>query len=92
MYFHVCDGTMVPDVMHDVLEGLLQYEIKLMLKVMNNTESYISLNGRLEFLELGHMESKDRPSQISSTTFQSSGNSLKQNGMLQYFYAIETTK
>ena len=95
MYFHVCDGTMVPDVMHDVLEGLLQYEIKLMLKVMINTESYISLNDlntRLDCLELGHMESKDRPSQISSTTFQSSGNSLKQNGMLQYFYAIETTK
>lgn len=89
MYFHVCDGTMVPDVMHDVLEGLLQYEIKLLLKVMINTESYIGLNDlntRLKCLELGHMESKNRPTQITSTTLQSSGNSLKQNGI--YCYAI----
>ena len=84
-YFHVCDGSMVPDVMHDVLEGLLQYEIKLMLQELVYTESYVSLgelNTRLECLELGHMESKDRPSQITQTTLQSSGSSLKQNGMI----------
>ena len=27
-YFHVCSGALLPDVMHDVLEGTLQYEIK----------------------------------------------------------------
>lgn len=71
--------------MHDVLEGLLQYEIKLLLQIMINTKSYISLgelNTRLECLELGHMESKDQPTQIAQTTLQSSGNSLKQNGMI----------
>ena len=76
---------MVPDVMHDVLEGVLQYEIKLMLQELIYAESYISLdelNTRLECLELGHMESKDRPTQITQTTLQSSGNSLKQNGMI----------
>lgn len=80
---------MVPDVMHDVLEGLLQYEIKLMLQVMINTESYISLselNTRLVHLELGHMESKDRPTPITQTTLQSLGNSLKQNGMIKYIH------
>ena len=29
-YFHVIDG-LPPDIMHDVLEGALPYEIKLML-------------------------------------------------------------
>ena len=29
-YFHVADG-LPPDIMHDVLEGALSYEIKLMI-------------------------------------------------------------
>ena len=33
-YFHVCDGSLLPDIMHDVLEGGLQYEVKLMLGMM----------------------------------------------------------
>ena len=31
-YFHVCNGSLIPDIMHDVLEGALQYEVKLMLQ------------------------------------------------------------
>ena len=31
-YFSLCDGSLVPDVLHDVLEGVLQYETKLLLK------------------------------------------------------------
>jgi len=38
-YFHVCDGGLVPDVMHDILEGALQYEMKLLLKRMIDTIS-----------------------------------------------------
>ena len=30
-FFHVCDG-LVPDIMHDILEGSLQYEVKELLK------------------------------------------------------------
>ena len=30
-YFHVCDSTLPPDLMHDVLEGYLPYTLKLML-------------------------------------------------------------
>ena len=32
-YFSVASGALLPDIMHDVLEGALPYEIKLMLKV-----------------------------------------------------------
>ena len=71
------------------LEGLLQYEVKLMLQIIINTESYISLselNTRLECLELDHMEFKDQPTQITQITqtiLQSSGNFLKKNGMIK---------
>jgi len=84
-YFHVCNGSLVPDVMHDVLEGALPYEVKLMLQFMIDTEGYFSLddlNSRLEHIELGYMESKDRPTAITAKTLYSSGNSLKQKGMV----------
>jgi len=84
-YFHVCNGSLVPDVMHDVLEGALSYEVKLMLQFMIDTEGYFSLddlNSQLEHIELGYMESKDRPTAITAKTLYSSGNSLKQKGMV----------
>ena len=87
-YFHVCSGALLPDVMHDVLEGALQYEIKLMLRVMIAEERYFTLdtlNTRMENLELGYMESKDCPTPISNTTLFSSGVSLKQAGTYVYF-------
>lgn len=69
--------------MHDVLEGALQYEVKLMLKVMVYDEKYFSLevfNTRLVNTELGYMEAKDRPTPISTKTLTSPGLSLKQAG------------
>ena len=32
-YFSVTSGALIPDIMHDILEGALPYEVKLMLKV-----------------------------------------------------------
>lgn len=82
-YFHVCNGALIPDIMHDVLEGVLQYEVKLMLRYMINTENYFSLdlfNSKLQNLELSSVESKNKPTRLSSKTMGSEGNSLKQNG------------
>ena len=31
-HFNLCSGALLPDVMHDILEGVLQYELKLFLK------------------------------------------------------------
>ena len=39
-----CNGSLVPDVMHDILEGALQYEVKLMLQFMVDTERYFTLD------------------------------------------------
>lgn len=32
-FFSVASGALIPDIMHDVLEGVLPLEVKLMLKV-----------------------------------------------------------
>lgn len=83
-YFHVCDGSMLPDIMHDVLEGVLQYETKLMLQTFVNRKKYFTLeelNSHLENMELGYTESKSRPSLVSHKTLNSESNSLKQNGL-----------
>ena len=69
--------------MHDLLEGALQYEVKLLLRHFIQTECYFSLhtfNLRLSNLELGYMETKDRPTPIAESTLTSSGHSLKQAG------------
>ena len=79
----MCDGTLLPDLMHDILEGALQYEVKLMLQVMINVEGYFSideLNSNMQHLELGYMENSNRPTLLSNKTLNSEGNSLKQNG------------
>ena len=84
-YFHVCNGGLVPDIMHDVLEGALEYEVKLMLAHMISQEKYFTLNqfnSRLEKMELGYMEAKDCPTLIANTTLFSASNKLKQEGIL----------
>ena len=42
-FFHIVDG-LVPDVMHDILKGSLQYEAKELLKHFILTEKYFTLD------------------------------------------------
>ena len=51
-FFHVCNGGLLPGIMHDILEGALQYEVKLMLKVMVTEKRFIiiHLNGAMKAL------------------------------------------
>ena len=44
-----CDGGLVPNVMHDILEGALQHEVKLMLKKMLEIDKYFSLGTHFFF-------------------------------------------
>lgn len=83
-YFHVCGGGLLPDVMHDILEGALEYEMKLMLQQFIYEEHYFTLeelNTRMDFFHYGYMEIKDRPTPIADTTIKrGTGNLLKQEG------------
>ena len=58
LYFNVCDGSLLPDIMHDLLEGVLQYEAKLLLCVLVQS-NYFTLEDfnswLLENTELGYI-------------------------------------
>lgn len=68
--------------MHDILEGALEYEVKIFLNIMIS-KGYFTLeefNSRLENMDLGYMEAKDRPTPIAHTTLTNSSKKLKQEG------------
>ena len=46
----LCIHRLVPDVMHDILEGALQHEAKLMLKKMLEIDKYFSLGTNFFFI------------------------------------------
>lgn len=82
-YFNVCSGALLPDIFHDMLEGVLPFELKLLLKYLIYEEQFFSLddlNCAIESIELGELESLDRPSPISYQTLREDGHSLKQQG------------
>lgn len=79
-YLDICNGALIPDVMHDVLEGVLQYEAKLVLKHIHDRRymRLSHLNHLLEVIELGYMETSSRPSPI---VLNMEDRSLRQNGI-----------
>lgn len=83
-YFHVCQGALIPDIMHDVLEGALAYEMKLMLRTFIQVDHYFELallNEKIASFEYGYCEVSDKPTQITQKTLIGDQNNLKQNGM-----------
>ncbi len=82
-YIDICSGSLLPDVMHDILEGALQYETKLVLHYCIREARYFQLsdlNEQIERMELGYMETQ-RPAPISSKSLHTDkGVSLKQKG------------
>ncbi len=84
-FFHTCSGGLIPDIMHDVLEGVFAYETKIMLKRFIQQERYLQLadlSQKIEQFELGYTEVSNRPTPIAPSTLTSDDNSLKKNGML----------
>ena len=53
-FFNLCSGALIPDIMHDVLEGVLQYEAKLVLAHIISHCRHIHLNNMIESIELGN--------------------------------------
>ena len=81
-YFHVVDG-LAPDIMYDILEGSLQFEVKELLKHCIQTEAYFTLeelNTVIEEFPYVLSDKATRPAKISPTTLASSDHSVKQKG------------
>lgn len=78
-YFHTTEG-LPPDIMHNILEGVLQYEVKEMLLVFTREKEYVTLeilNKIISEFEYHYADSKNRP---SSVVFKE--NKLNQQGIL----------
>jgi len=81
-HFDICSGTLISDVMHDLFEGVLQYETKLMLAQFID-KRYFSLNNlkcHIESLELTYGTESDKPVHIDRKTLYSQGSRLNQKG------------
>ena len=66
-HFDMCSGALISDVMHDLLEGVLQHVLKLLLQYLISEKKYFTLadlNSKLEGMELGYMED-NRPSPLA---------------------------
>lgn len=86
-YFDICNGGLLPDVMHDVLEGALVYEAKLIMQHCIDKQylSFTTLSRTLESMELGYMEVGNRPSHFTLDVLRSTNKTaLGQNGKSLY--------
>ena len=64
-YFNVCDNF-VFDIMHDILEGVAQYEVKLLFLYLS--DNFISREGilqRVYAFNYGYLDKKNRPTRIN---------------------------
>ena len=80
-YFHVVDGI-VPDVMHDMLEGTTQLVMRCLIRYLvleRKMFSFMTLNKRIATFSYGAADIRNKPSEISQSTF-TSCESLKQSG------------
>lgn len=82
-YLDICT-SLIPDVMHDVLEGVVQYELKLFIQYCIESRYFRrhTLQSIMEGFEFGYMESTSHPTPITAKTLKSNDSLLKQNGML----------
>ena len=86
-FFHVVDG-MIPDIMHDILEGSLQLHIKWLLKHCITHMKYFTiniLNERIRSFNYGAAEGSNRPTCIAPDVLMSSNISVKQSCKLQLY-------
>ncbi len=81
-YYQVIGG-LPPDVMHDILEGVLQYVIKELLKVYIFEKKLFrldDLNGRIAAFDFGYHNDTNKPAPIQAQKLTTNDNSLKQHG------------
>lgn len=66
-HFHVADMQLPQDIMHVMLEGVIPYEIKLMLTEFISNEQYFSvdvLNDRMDCFRYSPEEIADKPNPL----------------------------
>ena len=88
-YFSVAEN-LPHDVMHDLFEGVLPYEIKLLLAHLVHTTSLTiaTLNDRLRRFDFGYSERSDVPTEIDEKTFKSPTQKIRQSASKMWLFAV----
>ena len=84
VHFDMCSGALLPDVMHNLLEGALQHVLQLPLAYCIEKKRYFTLpmlNAKIEAIELGYMEDI-RPAYVDHLRH------LRQNGKLYSLFDV----
>ena len=70
------------DVMHDILEGTLQYEVKELLKYLTSRGicTLHHINCKIKSFPYGFSEVVNKPSEITADHLSSNDHKLRQNG------------
>lgn len=79
--------------MHDMLEGVVQYECKEMLKIFVYEKKYFSgdvLTARIARFDYGYFNDKNKPTPFSHKVLKSENNTLKQKGL--FFLIFENNQ
>ena len=77
--------------MHDILEGVLQYHTKELLKLYNMEKMVLStwiLYKRILSFDYGRYNDSNKPAQILRTKLLSNDNNLRQHGKFSNFLTI----
>ena len=90
-YFHVTEG-LVPDIMHDVLEGALPLVVKQMLKAFMAKKllTQAQVEETMEIFPYKGIDARNKPTPCAKKVFLANDHSLKQTGrqviIHNYFY------
>lgn len=78
--YYMFEGGLPHDIMHDLYEGVVQYEIKLLLNyfVDKNLLTIQEFNKRLINFDYGYSEVADKPTPITRANFKSGDKKLQQ--------------
>ena len=82
---------MSPDIMHDILEGVLQLHLKWLLKYLIEEERMFTLDtlsGRLLSFYYEQSDTQNRPTIISHQTLSSPSNTVKQSCKVLHVYIL----
>jgi hypothetical protein len=74
---------MLPDAMHDVLEGVLHYSVKETLKALMFEQGLFSIdeiNKRISCFDYGYHNDLNKPAPLQQSRLTTSDHSIKQHG------------
>lgn len=92
--FHVWSPGRPPCLAHDLLEGVLAYDIKLYLQYFMNKNwfTWEELNEKIEIFQYSETDKRDRPASVSSEKDRVSGNAWQVFTLLKLFPLIICNK